>query len=241
MTIAPSPAVSNVIVGKILHKESGAGIPDLLVDLFDLDVWPDPESGEGAIARDATATAASVSTPTNVEALYKLGDRIGSVITDASGHFRLDVIPKDFNLPRTTETKPDLVMVVLAPDEPGLGLAKRVLHFSNDVRFNAGSREAYVVRFNTAFLKEHDIPFGLQKEQSRETAGDKVGAYVSDRKREEEYNAGVAEYHSVQTGARDTGAQGFQEGFRQEDRHRPDLASACWCGRQRRRQHRGKE
>lgn len=209
----PSSAISNVIVGKILHKESGAGIPNLLVDLFDLDAWPDPESGDGGIARDATGAAGSVSIPTDVAALYKLGDRIGSVITDASGQFRFDVIPKDFNLPRTTETKPDLIMVVLAPDEPGLDIAKRVLFFSKDVRFNSGSREAYIVRFNTGFLSEHDIPFGVQKEQIRETARDRVGAYVSDRKSEEEYKAGVADYHSVQTAQEMQARKVFRKDF----------------------------
>src|SRR5205085_2949063 len=97
MITGQSSAVSNVIVGKILRKESGAGIPNLLVDLFDLDAWPDPESGDGALARDATGAAPAPSTPANVAALYKLGDRIGSVITDGSGQFRFDVIPKDFN------------------------------------------------------------------------------------------------------------------------------------------------
>jgi hypothetical protein len=199
-----SSAVSNVILGKILHKESGAGIPDLLVDLFDFDAWPDPEEGDGTSGRDSTGDAGSARLPTDVAALYKLGERIGSVITDASGQFRFDVIPKDFNLPGTTpETKPDLVMVVLAPDEPGFDLAKRVLYFSKDVRFNAGSREAYVIRFNTAFLKEHDIPFGVRPEEDRKSAQDKISAYVNDRKREEEFKAGVADYHSAET-ARET-------------------------------------
>lgn len=41
------------ISGKILHKESGKGIPDLLVDLFDLDKWADPER------RDTNAVTAT--------------------------------------------------------------------------------------------------------------------------------------------------------------------------------------
>jgi len=209
--IDPSTAVYNVVVGKILHKdESGVYQPidNLLVDLLDLDNGPDPESGDGAIARGAT-----LSTPADVAALYKLGDRIGSAITDASGRFRFDVVRKDFNLPRTTETKPDLVLVVLAPDQPGLDLAKRVLHFSKDVRLNAGSQEAYVICFTTAFFKEHDIPFGAQREQRRDTARDLVGAYVAERTRERDYSVGVAEFHSVEA-TRETQARKVSEGLR---------------------------
>jgi hypothetical protein len=103
LTDRPS-AVSNVVVGKILHKESGRGIRNLLVDLFDLDAWQDPES-DGVIARDAAGAAASVPRLTDIASLYKVGDRIGSAITDASGQFRFDVTPKDLNLSLTTILK----------------------------------------------------------------------------------------------------------------------------------------
>jgi len=38
-----APGVSNVISGRIIHKETSNGIANLQVDLFDLDNWPDPE------------------------------------------------------------------------------------------------------------------------------------------------------------------------------------------------------
>ena len=94
------PTASNIVIGKILHKESGNGIANLLVVLFDLDAWLDPESGGSPVpASGATNFAAPVDLPV----LYKMGDRIGSVITDASGNFRFDIFPGDFNLPRKTE------------------------------------------------------------------------------------------------------------------------------------------
>jgi hypothetical protein len=205
-----SAAATNVVVGKILHKESGAGIPDLLVDLFDLDAWQDPELADGTITR----TARSADTPvTDVPALYKLGDRIGSVITDDAGNFRFNVRHRDFNTGRANEAKPDLLLVVLAPAEPGLELSKRVLYLSQDVRFNAGSQEAYVIRFNGAFLKEHDIPFGAAREQNRDTPIDRVSAYVSERTREREFKTGVAEYHKIEI-AQETAARSvFRKDF----------------------------
>jgi hypothetical protein len=192
-----SSSVSNVILGKILHKESGNGIADLLVELFDLDNWADPEGADtttiarenSGVARDATAPLAGA----DVAALYKTADRLGSVITNSAGSFVLEVTSKDFNLARKVEQKPDLLLLVLAPDEPGFDLNKRVLHFTRDIYFNAGSKEAYIIRLPTALLKEKDIPFGASSPP--ESAQSKVKQYVDERTREQEFNAGVAAYH----------------------------------------------
>lgn len=196
------PKASSIITGKILHKESGNGIADLLVELFDLDSWADPEGGESsATARDAATIArdpASIISG-DISNLYKVAERIASVMTKPSGEFVIEVNPKDFNLPRKTEQKPDLVLLVLAPDEPGLDLSKRLLHFAKDIRFNAGTNEAYIIRLPTALLKEKEISFGAQQEDSPETVKNKVGLYVSERKREQEFNAGAAEYHGAQS------------------------------------------
>ena len=205
--IASPPAISNIVSGKILHKESGDGIANLLVDLFDLDDWADPEGGDSSvIASDASVILRDPSASIvvgDISTLYKTADRIGSVITDASGKFVFEVTSRDFNLPRSKEQKPDLVLLVLAPDEPGLDLNKRLLHFARDIRLNAGGKEAYVIRLPTALLKEKEIPIGAQKEQSQETTENKVTLYVNERKREQEFNAGAADYHRAQS-ARET-------------------------------------
>jgi hypothetical protein len=196
-----SPSTSNIISGKILHKESGNGIADLLVELFDLDNWADPEGGDSAvIERSTDGTARDPTAPIirgDISSLYKVADRIGSVITDSSGKFVFDVTSKDFNLPRKAEQKPDLLLVVLAPDEPGLDINKRLLHFTKDIYFNAGSKEAYIIRLPATLLIEKDIPFGEQKEESPETIKNKVNLYINERKREQEFNAGAADYHGA--------------------------------------------
>ena len=43
--------------------------------------------------------------------------RVGSGFTDAAGAFRLELSARDFNLRGTAEQRPDLVLVVLAPEE----------------------------------------------------------------------------------------------------------------------------
>lgn len=180
-----TPEASNIVSGKILHKESGNGIADLLVELFDLDNWVDPEGAETTtIERENSALA---------RVLYKAADRLGSVITNSSGSFVLEVTSKDFNLARKVEQKPDLLLLVLAPDEPGLDLNKRVLHFTRDIYFNAGSKEAYVIRLPTALLKEKEISFGASAPP--ESAQSKVKQYIDERTREKEFNAGAAAYH----------------------------------------------
>src|SRR3989304_1418948 len=90
------PLASNVISGKILHKESGDGIPNLLVELFDLDNWADPEgtsspvilrTGAPASPPDP-ATAAAVG---DIATLYKSADRLGSRITGETGEVSFEV------------------------------------------------------------------------------------------------------------------------------------------------------
>ena len=193
-----TPATSNVISGKILHKESGKGIADLLVDLFDLDSWDDPEgaqTGPGA-APSVPSHIASLASG-DISNLYKVSKRVGSVCTGASGEFLIELTPKDFNLPRKNEQKPDLMLLVLAPDEPGLDLNKRLLHFASDIRFNAGSHEAYVIRLPTALLKERQIPYGASLETTAETVKGKIGIYADEKDRELEFNAGAAAYHGA--------------------------------------------
>ncbi|HEY9261164.1 hypothetical protein [Chitinophaga sp.] len=147
---------SNTISGKILHKESGAGLADLLVVLVDLDKWADPETAGGpVIARSSTAVNNG---GINISDLFSAGDRIGSVLTNTEGEFYLEVTSKDFNLPPgAKETKPDLLLAVLAAEEPDLPLEKRLLYFSLDARLNAGTYEAYIIKLKTALLEEKGV------------------------------------------------------------------------------------
>jgi hypothetical protein len=188
------------ISGVVLHKESGNGISHLLAELFDIDNWADAESGTPpVILRSSTGSPDDpAATLTDITALYRFADRIGSCMTDNSGQFVFEVTAKDFNLTGKTEQKPDLVLLVLAPDEPGLDLSKRLLHFAKDIRLNAGSREAYIIRLPTALLKAKEIPVGAQKDQSQETTASRVTAYVDEREREKQFSAGVADYHGVE-------------------------------------------
>ncbi|HKO96746.1 MAG TPA: hypothetical protein VJU86_07135 [Pyrinomonadaceae bacterium] len=179
-----------IVSGKVIHKESGSGIPNLLVDLFDIDSPNDPETpnvnlGNGEFLR-------TLSSPNAAAADVEFWDRLGSVITDEQGRYKVEFGLEDANLPGETEKKPDLMLVVLAPDEPGLEVGQRVLHFSRYIRYNIAGEESEIVRLPTSLLKAKGIPI---KEETEEVTDDRVTNYINLKEREKQFNAGVAEYH----------------------------------------------
>ena len=206
-----TPVVSNIVSGRIVHKETGNGLANLQIDLFDLDSWPDPELGTDAVIGRAAANAAS---GIDVSTLYRTADRIGSVITDDSGKIEFNVVPKDFNLPgKKAEEKPDLALVVLAPDEPGLDLNARVLHIAKDIRLNAGSKEGYIIRLPTSLLAKHEIPVTVQREATVESAGDDVARYIARKNSEQAFTSGIADYHGKASTKEITDRQVFRKDF----------------------------
>jgi hypothetical protein len=86
-----------------------------VAELFDLESWADPETRD-TIHRAAVPPAFDG----DVDNLDKFAERVGSEVTDKNGQVRFELNPVDWNLPGRDEQKPDLIMVVLAPDEPGL-------------------------------------------------------------------------------------------------------------------------
>lgn len=189
-----SETISNIISGKVLHKELGKGVPNLLIVLFDIDHNLDPEEYDGPVVKktvDGLNAAIGVnSTPfPDISSLYQYGDRIGSTLTNASGEFSFEVAPKDFNLPpKKIESKSDLVLVVLAPEEPGLDLNSRLLYLSNDIRWNAGTREAFVIRLSNDLL----IKSGITVEQT-EPVSNKINSYLNTLDDEKKFNRAVFE------------------------------------------------
>lgn len=189
-----SDVAKGIITGKVLHKELGKGIPNLLIVLFDIDHNLDPEEYDGPVVKKTVdglnATTSTNSTPyPDISSLYQYGDRIGSTLTNALGEFAFEVDSKDFNLPpKKIESKSDLVLVVLAPEEPGLDLNSRLLYLSNDIRWNAGSKEAYVIRLNNELLTK----VGLTIEQN-EPVSNKINSYLNTLDDEKKFNRAVFE------------------------------------------------
>lgn len=79
--------------------------------------------------------------------------RLGSVITDAAGRFSIQFDDDLFKVRDSDdrEVRPDIVLVVLAPDvasETGVGLplAERLLYSPRSVQFTSGRVESFVIR-----------------------------------------------------------------------------------------------
>lgn len=124
------------IAGWVVVKESGLGVPRLLVVINDLDPRTVPEEAElgGAAGSSYAARLGG-------------GDRLGSVLTGPDGAFELTYENTEFQV-RNDERRPDLLVSVLAPEEPGQEPEARVLYTSSEIRQNAGLTEQYLIRIS---------------------------------------------------------------------------------------------
>ncbi|HEY0670143.1 MAG TPA: hypothetical protein VGD22_18325 [Sphingobacteriaceae bacterium] len=138
------------IIGRVLVKETSAGIANLVVAAFDYDVPKKDQPVDNNAA--------------NVFDINKLGKRIGSVLTDSEGRFILTKVDLNFD---GIETRPDLILVIFAPEDIEdkgnyfpLAPEKRLLYVSRAPRTDAGSEEAYVIRLSKEKLESYKIPYG---------------------------------------------------------------------------------
>src|SRR5262249_44656902 len=122
----------NKLTGYVLVKETNVGIPNLVVAVF-----------------DSERTLASSSGEKGTFSFSDCGKRIGSVLTDRDGRFSLQREGLEF---QGNEARPDLVLVVFAPEDVGdpdhpvpLPPAKRVLYVSAAPLTDAGGEEAIVI------------------------------------------------------------------------------------------------
>ncbi|MBK7108745.1 MAG: hypothetical protein IPH61_06260 [Bacteroidetes bacterium] len=148
----------NHISGKISLKDTGAGIPNLLVIIYDLDPGAKPEEFINSLSVDfpkAKAIIKEGEMPKNT--LGFLGDRLGSVLTTADGTFELNYENKEFQVLTETEKRPDLFLMVLAPEEAGRSFANTILYYSSEIRQNAGRNENYFIQLTDKTFIEKNI------------------------------------------------------------------------------------
>jgi len=165
----------NKIKGKILLKETGVGIPDLLVAVYD--------TGSGEISHGDSISPDS-------DGLRDFnGESLGSVRTDESGTFEISFGEEDTG----REDAPDYLLFVLAPEEPGEDFTSRILHISSPVRRNAGELESYLIRLSGVRLKELGIPMPPQPAEAPETIVDRIAATAEAN---ETVNSGIRKIHA---------------------------------------------
>lgn len=129
------PKKINTIRGKVIVKETGFGIPNLIIVVYDLDPRTVPEE------------IFSLCEEGNYSGLWARlqGDRLGSIITDNYGMFELLYEDTDFRV-RNCEARPDILLLITAPEEPNTTVCPHILHVSCGVRQNAGRIEHYLVQ-----------------------------------------------------------------------------------------------
>jgi hypothetical protein len=145
----------NRIFGRVLVRETNVGIPNLVVAAFDSDV--------GEERRQVPVV------DPNTTMFDRLGNRIGSTLTDSKGDFVFDFADVEFQNPEAAQggrlPRPDILLAVFAPedtmsiDEPfPEPPEKRILHFTKLPRVDAGLTEAFVIRLMQKQLSKLGIP-----------------------------------------------------------------------------------
>lgn len=132
------------IRGYVIVRETGVGIPNLVVTAFD-------SGGAPEIIRKQKPTA---------EVMKHLGRRISTVFTDEQGVFSISTEDLEFT---GNEPRPDLVIVVFAPediDDPAHPYPAppedRVLYMSL-ARIDVGAQEAFPIRLSLSVLRKKRI------------------------------------------------------------------------------------
>lgn len=114
----------NTVSGKVVGKESGRGIANLLVEIFDVD----PKADVGRFRSSLTT-----GNPPK---------RLGAVATDGSGAFSLAFGSSSPEL--GSRAGINLILTVSAPEDPGE--EPKALYVSRAMRRNAGQLETYLVQ-----------------------------------------------------------------------------------------------
>jgi hypothetical protein len=103
------------------------------------------------------------------------GDRLGSVITGEDGSFSLSYDDSDFRIINPQEQRPDLHLIVFAPEELGASPDGLALFSSVLPRQNGARTEQYVIRLNTDQLQRAGISVPSEVLEDLEPSKNVVG------------------------------------------------------------------
>lgn len=178
-----SPTTANSLSGKVLLKETGAGIPDLLVVIYDLDPGVRPDGDfPGSPPIDRTA-------PISAPGATPLGDRLGSILTTHDGSWSLTYEDVDFRRANPSESRPDLQLFVLAPEDADSPSPPTVLFNSKVTRVNSGRIEAYLIRIAAAQLEKANIAVPVVEKE--DDAGASIEQHRARKTRQKNLRAGL--------------------------------------------------
>jgi hypothetical protein len=174
-----TPKVTNLITGRVILKESGLGIPDLLVVASN--VAKQVVGTRGGAARAASTPTSNMS-----------GNRIGSVLTATDGTFSLCYEDTEFRASGATVSRPDLMLMVLAPEDTDQNSTPKLLYKNAVPRQSSGKCESYFIRLTTSQLENAGVP--VPKTEDEDTEAQLVN-YRSLQRSKLQLNKGIADFH----------------------------------------------
>ena len=192
----------NTISGKVVLKESGIGIPDLVVVIYDLDPGTGPEE-------DFSPPNPATNPPQPTPPL--LGDRLGSVRLSADGSFQLTYDDAEYRIQNSTEKRPDLLLLILAPEDADSVSPPTILFSSKLLRQNSGRLESYFIRISSDQLRKVGVnPPNEEKESSE----NKIQSYMREKNSKFQLNERIANYHKTIIGQQLSEKENFKNKFK---------------------------
>ncbi|KIC95482.1 hypothetical protein [Flavihumibacter solisilvae] len=187
---ASSPYVpTNTITGKVVEKETSTGIANVVVVIYDFDPGGRPEEE----IPGAHQPGATLAPPVNANR-PNLGDRLGSVLTSNDGSFVLNYSEPEFRRQSPDEQRPDLLLMVQAPEDADSLQEPSMLFVSKALRQNSGRIESYFIRIPKKTLNDAGI---YPSQSGLEVSKSKVDRYTEKKDAEQEYENGIAGYHKT--------------------------------------------
>lgn len=136
------------VQGRVVVRETGTGIADLVVAAIDLDPVQLPPTNHVPSASDAPSF-----------------ERLGSVLTTQDGRFSLDFGEGLFSRGDGKPARPDLELYVLGPDRPssdkdasGLPIAERLLFRTRVAQADSALTESFLIQLDQAQLERAGVP-----------------------------------------------------------------------------------
>src|SRR5262245_61856634 len=121
----------NQVRGRVVSTPSFHPVSDVVVVVFDLDNTSSlRESGGGAGEVEFRLPELLVGGALN--SFGSLGDRLGSVLTDRNGEFQLEYEDAEFRIRNQDEKRPDLCLLLLAPEAPGVSAKELILFHTQE-------------------------------------------------------------------------------------------------------------
>jgi hypothetical protein len=119
------------------------------------------------------------------------GDRIAAILTRPDGRFKVTFEDGEFQIRNPQERRPDLLIKVLPPEEPGVIPEANPLYITKAVRQNAGRTEEYLIRLTTDELAKASISPPSLLPPDVETAKSAVGRLMEARVQTEALTEGT--------------------------------------------------